>query len=141
MSDRHVVLITGGRDYRKVTHVWLVLDQLNHYKPITRVVQGGATGADGAARGWATSRGVECTTVDADWNAHGRAAGPIRNQRMLDEHEPDVVVAFPGGRGTKDMVTRAKACGFRVELHEQPGSFTRPARVRSPNKGDGKGKE
>jgi hypothetical protein len=50
----------------------------------------------------------------ADWKAHGRAAGPIRNQRMIDEHRPELVVAAPGGRGTADMVRRARAAGIEV---------------------------
>jgi hypothetical protein len=52
----------------------------------------------------------------ADWNTHGRAAGPIRNQRMLDEVKPELVVAFPGGRGTADMVRRAREAGVNVYL-------------------------
>ena len=43
-----------------------------------------------------------------------RGAGPERNARMLAEGRPDLVVAFPGGTGTADMVRRAKAAGVRV---------------------------
>ena len=50
----------------------------------------------------------------ADWQKHGRAAGPIRNQQMLDEGKPDLVVAFDGGRGTADMIARAEKAGVRV---------------------------
>lgn len=42
--------------------------------------------------------------------------GPLRNQRMLEEGKPDLVVAFPGGGGTKDMVRRAAKAG--VPIHE-----------------------
>ncbi|MEM9912925.1 MAG: hypothetical protein AAF922_19365 [Pseudomonadota bacterium] len=44
----------------------------------------------------------------------GRAAGPIRNKEMLDEGCPDLVVAFPGGRGTANMVKQAQAAGVEV---------------------------
>jgi hypothetical protein len=47
----------------------------------------------------------------ADWEKLGRSAGPIRNQAMLDEGRPDLVVAFPGHHGTADMVRRARAAG------------------------------
>jgi hypothetical protein len=57
--------------------------------------------------------GVQTVAVMADWSI-GRKAGPIRNQRMLDEHKPDLVVAFPGGRGTADMVRRARKSGVEV---------------------------
>jgi hypothetical protein len=44
-----------------------------------------------------------------DWKTHGKAGGPIRNQMMLDDYKPQVVIAFPGGSGTADMVRRAHA--------------------------------
>jgi len=53
------------------------------------------------------------TTFDADWKL-GKKAGPLRNQRMIDEGRPDLVVAFPGGKGTADMVRRAEAAGVKV---------------------------
>jgi hypothetical protein len=43
----------------------------------------------------------------ANWKVYGRAAGPIRNMKMLLEGKPDLVVAFPGGIGTADMVKKA----------------------------------
>lgn len=49
----------------------------------------------------------------AHWEQEGRAAGPRRNNRTLG---PDLVVAFPGGKGTADMVARARAKGVRVKL-------------------------
>lgn len=82
--------------------------------PITRVIHGGAAGADHFADGWAAVQKVPTTIFEARWDKDGRAAGPIRNQRMLDEGKPDLVLAAPGGNGTADMVRRAKAAGVRV---------------------------
>lgn len=83
------------------------------------VIHGGAQGADRIAREWCICRKVECRGYAADWKRHGRAAGPIRNQRMLDDGKPDLVIAFPGGRGTADMVRRAIATGIRaIEIPE-----------------------
>lgn len=50
----------------------------------------------------------------ADWKRDGRGAGPIRNQRMIDEGKPHIVIAFPGGKGTADMVMRAEMAGIPV---------------------------
>jgi hypothetical protein len=80
----------------------------------TLLLHGGASGADHFASNWADFEGVKSQVFPADWAEHGRAAGPIRNQRMLDEGKPDLVIAFPGGRGTADMVRRAKAAGIKV---------------------------
>lgn len=67
------------------------------------------------AERWACS---PCDRIFADWKTHGRAAGPIRNQRMIDEWKPTLVIAFAGGRGTADMIRRAKAAG--IEVREVP---------------------
>lgn len=81
----------------------------------SKIVHGGASGADTFAEQWATKMAIDTAKVTALWSQHGKSAGPLRNQAMLDEHDPSVVVAFPGGRGTADMVRRAKAGrGIRV---------------------------
>jgi hypothetical protein len=113
------VLVCGGRDYDDSIHVCDVLGKLHETSPISLVIEGGARGADAYARAWAESMKVEHVTEHADWEANGRAAGPIRNQTMIEEYSPDLVIAFPGGRGTADMVTRARAHGIRVEMHER----------------------
>jgi predicted solute-binding protein len=66
------------------------------------------------AEWWAKAEGVPCEVYQADWARLGRKAGPIRNQRMLDEAKPDVVIAFPGGRGTADMLRRTRQAGVEV---------------------------
>jgi hypothetical protein len=53
----------------------------------------------------------------AEWDKHGRAAGPIRNQQMLDDGKPDLVLAFAGGRGTDDMCRRAREAGIEVRRY------------------------
>ena len=77
------------------------------------VISGCQTGADTIALNWASERGVETAKYPylVDF---GRSGGPKRNQQMLEEGKPDLVLAFPGGRGTADMVRRAKEAGIRV---------------------------
>lgn len=111
MTD-HRVLVCGGRDYQNMRKVARVLDALEP-RP-TLIIQGGAFGADACASEWAYTRNVLEHQFPADWKKHGRAAGPIRNQQMIDQGKPDLVVAFPGGPGTADMVRRAKAAGVKV---------------------------
>jgi hypothetical protein len=109
------VLVTGGRDYGNVGAVWAALDGLRFEHGRITVIQGGAAGADRLAREWCFAQ-PSCHLINepADWLHHGKAAGPIRNHRMLDEHKPDLVLAFPGGRGTADMCRRARAAGVPV---------------------------
>lgn len=78
------------------------------------VIAGGARGADSAAIDWAVVNWCDFKEFPADWGKHGKRAGFIRNQQMLDEGKPDLMIAFPGGRGTADMVRKAKRAGVEV---------------------------
>lgn len=102
------VLVCGGRGYRNRELVFRTLDHLHKVRGITFLIQGVANGADYLAWQWCDERGVRCGSYPANWDDHGKAAGAIRNQEMLDEGKPDLVIAFKGGRGTADMVRRAK---------------------------------
>jgi len=112
------VLVCGGRDYNDREAVISVLSGIagERMRPIETIIEGGAKGADASGRAYAYITDAECETYEADWKRFGNRAGPIRNQRMIDEGKPDLVVAFPGGRGTADMVRRAKAAGVPVTL-------------------------
>jgi len=108
------VLVCGGRDYSNKDRVFDVLDKLHDEAGISCVIQGGAKGADYFAAWWADKRRVPGETYAADWENQGSFAGPARNTRMLEEGRPDVVIAFPGGRGTSDMVRKARRAGVDV---------------------------
>lgn len=109
------VLVTGGRDFGNRELLFEILDRLHATHGFTLLIHGDASGADRLAGEWGAARGVAVEAHPADWKKHGRAAGPIRNQKMLEEN-PELVVAFPGGRGTADMVTKAKRAGVEVFL-------------------------
>lgn len=108
------VLVCGGREFSDAELAQSVLDQIHTKTPITLLVEGGAGGADRLGFQWAKANGIRTVRFDADWLAHGKAAGPIRNRRMLVEGQPDLVVAFPGGRGTADMTAQARKFGVEV---------------------------
>ena len=108
------VLVCGGRDYQDAARVFFVLDHYHAQRPFSVVIHGAATGADSLAGEWATSRGVPVYAFQADWNLHGGAAGPIRNAQMISEGKPNLVIAFPGGRGTRNMRAQARECWIDV---------------------------
>lgn len=108
------VLVCGGRDYMDYNSVYRALDELEVSNGVACVIAGDATGADQFGHIWAVRHGKESKVYKPLWRQLGRKAGPLRNQRMLDEGKPDVVLAFPGGRGTSDMVQRAKRAGVKV---------------------------
>lgn len=136
------ILVCGGRDFANpipydhspenksaMDEYRFVMDELNKivnekstlYNPddnwlptdIT-IISGEADGVDSAATDFAVVNYTQYKGFPADWKTHGKAAGPIRNQQMLDEGKPDLVIAFPGGNGTADMVRRARKAGVEV---------------------------
>jgi hypothetical protein len=113
------VLVCGGRDFNDALTLGFWLGGIHKQHGITLLIEGGARGADYMARKFAKWMGIPTATFEADWDRHGKAAGPIRNRQMLNEGKPDLVVAFEGGRGTADMISAAKAAGVRVLIAEK----------------------
>lgn len=108
------VLVTGGRTYGDAARLQAVLDKLHAEAGIDVIIEGGANGADMLARNWARANVVNGSTFEADWKSFGSFAGPKRNTAMLQEGRPDVVIAFPGGTGTRNMKDQARKFGVEV---------------------------
>lgn len=124
------LLVCGGRDYVNTVMVYRTLDAIHRRDPVTEFIQGGAKGADRIAKEWAKTKATimrwECKAAWTDLShpdaiikmrtdgvKYDAKAGHRRNARML-EWKPDLVVAFPGGDGTADMVRQARAANVRV---------------------------
>lgn len=112
MADR-VIAVTGGRDFNDSRAVYKALDQVKSRGAITLLVVGDATGADALAASWAEQEGVPFKVFRADWERHGKRAGPVRNGEMVAVGLSGLV-AFPGGRGTADMTCQCTAAGVPV---------------------------
>lgn len=116
------VLVCGGRKFQDHKKVWDVLNKMHTdtpNQPISCIITGDAAGADSFAKDWAYINNVDCVVYEAEWKIYGRSAGPVRNRRMLHEGEPDIVIAFPGGKGTRDMIRVAASRGIPVLAHEE----------------------
>lgn len=101
------VLVCGGRAYGDYEVVKAYLDRFHKDTPITVIIQGGATGADYLGKTWAIQNNIKCLEYLADWKKYKKLAGFLRNAQMIDHGAPDVVIGFPGGNGTADMISRA----------------------------------
>lgn len=109
------VLVCSGRDYADQAAVFAELNALRDLCGPLVVIQSGAAGAARHARAWCLAQDSVCLINEpADWRQFGRAAGPLRNGVMIAEHRPDLVIAFPGGSDTADMVRKAEAAGIPV---------------------------
>lgn len=119
------VLVTGSRDWTDRRAVWFAI--FNQYLDCDNpadftVVHGDCpTGADRIAHEFCAWQPLRVTEErhPADWDVHGKAAGPLRNQVMVDLGA-DICLAFPLGdsRGTRDCMRRAQAAGIPIINHE-----------------------
>ena len=110
------VIICGGREFNNKPLAYKMLDRLRRmHGGFSVVITGGARGADAIGKQWAGSRGIHVIEVKADWDTHKTRAGYVRNRKMLDDHKPDRVIAFPGGRGTAHMMQIARSDFVRVD--------------------------
>lgn len=111
------LLVCGGRDYDDRKAVFAALDRVHRERGIDLVIHGAASGADRLAGSWADVNYVRVApypVLPKEWQTSGKKAGPLRNKQMLEWEKPDGVVAFPGGRGTADMIRQAKRAGVPV---------------------------
>lgn len=119
---RFVLLVSGGRDFRDADLLTQHLDNLvaDQDKKQILIVSGGCRGADLLAVKYAKARGINYIIVQAQWRNHGSAAGPRRNQRMIDQYRPHAAICFPSPAsvGTWDCYRRLEtyrdAAGSRL---------------------------
>ena len=102
------VLVCGGRNYQDYSVVEHALDDYHKEHNITVIIHGAATGADTLGERWAKANEIPYCGIPAKWKKHGNSAGPIRNKWMADNMRVQHVIAFPGGRGTENMIKEAK---------------------------------
>lgn len=119
-----IVLVTGSREFEDPVPVYRALNDALTNGMRSIVVGDCPTGADHYARTWAGMMGVPCEMVRADWTRWGKAAGPLRNRRMVDVYRPTACLAFfwpgAGNRGTTDCANYAEAQGVQVLRFDGP---------------------
>lgn len=115
------ILVCGGRDYddsaqlsKSLADICIKKDCWDDGFPNCMIISGMARGADTLALRWAEGLFLPTMQFPADWRRYGKSAGAIRNTQMLKVGQPDLVVAFPGGRGTDHMKSIARAAGVEV---------------------------
>lgn len=115
------VLVTGSRNWTDdvVLSCALFETLVEAGRPNDAVLVHGAcpTGADAMAEQWWRRQGLPVERHPAEWTKHGRAAGPIRNQAMVDLGA-DVCLAFirNDSRGATHCMTRAEVAGIPVRV-------------------------
>lgn len=106
------VLVTGSRDWTDKKVIQDALDNivLDYDGPYTLIHGECPTGADKIAADYATELKWEVIPEPADWKKYGKSAGPIRNQKMINDHKPNVALAFSLNQssGTANCINRLR---------------------------------
>ena len=133
------VLVCGGREFgftrstdprlKEIANdqfmfIFDKLDQFLEQHDVEILIAGGANGADDLAESWAKLNNIKTEIYPADWEKYGKRAGYVRNKEMLESGKPDIILAFPGGQGTKNMIQLGLDAGvpvtkFTYELRER----------------------
>ena len=126
------IIVAGPRDFNNQSFVFSALDMVFSMLPKNsketrdfleidslkniEIVEGGATGIDSLAKSYAISKNIKYKEFPADWNKHGRAAGPIRNKQMAEYS--NILIAFRyvdnPSRGTENMIMQAKDNNLKI---------------------------
>ncbi len=127
-SPRSLVIAAGGGRDLAWPHQRIAAELLARSggRLVHLLLHGGARGADAAIARAAHQLGWCSLVMPAQWQQHGRAAGPIRNRELLQQaiaravaHSSPgsmasvLVVAFPGGAGTASLVQQARRLAAR----------------------------
>jgi hypothetical protein len=100
------MIIAGGRDYIITEYHKSRIAELIKKHNVSEIVSGGARGADAEGEKIARELSIPIKVFPAQWDKHGKAAGPIRNKQMAVYG--DILVILPGGSGTNNMRNQAK---------------------------------
>lgn len=111
-------IIAGSRDFCNRAELWNVINTFDEGVPITEVVSGGCRGVDQLGEEWAKQHGIPLKRFPADWTAHGKAAGPIRNREMAAYADALIAIWDGESRGTKNMIDEAKKRGLLIHIHQ-----------------------
>ena len=110
------VIVCGDRNWKQYK---IIHKRLSKLPSNAIIVEGGCSGVDEQARSIALDLGLEVVEFPAAWEKYGKAAGPIRNLKMLNT-KPCLIIAFHNdiehSKGTKHIVTEAKRRGIKVEI-------------------------
>ena len=114
------VIVCGCRDFDDKVFCFSQRDSILSGYSDPEIVSGHADGADQYGEEYANAQGLKLSIFPAEWSRFGRAAGPIRNRKMLEYalEETPLIIAFWNGksRGTKNMIMQAQKAGAEVRI-------------------------
>jgi len=109
------VIIAGSRDFTDDEQLRAAIADAGF--EILAVISGGARGVDALGEKWAEENGIPVKVFPADWDLHGKAAGPIRNREMAEAADALIALWDGESRGTKNMINTARKKGLKTHIH------------------------
>lgn len=101
------LVVAGSRDIDNRVAVQTILNNFLARHDVDEIMTGGARGVDDMAHRFAEERGIDNYVVKADWEEHGRAAGPIRNEKMAKMGDALLAIWDGKSSGTRSMIDNA----------------------------------
>ena len=113
--ERMRVIIAGGRDIDPPSKTfWRFLAESGF--DIDCVLSGGATGIDAHGEMYALANGIPLETYPAEWDKHGKAAGPLRNAQMARNADALILIWNGKSKGSRNMLQAA--VGQNLKIHQ-----------------------
>ncbi len=105
--------VVGSREFSDYIFLGNILKWYN----ISRIISGGAKGADSLARRYANEHGIPIDEFIPEWDTYGKSAGYKRNEKIIEA--ADEVIAFWNGssKGTKHSINIANEAGKPVYVY------------------------
>lgn len=111
-SEALLLAVVGHRSFTNYEYVKEVLQQFN----IKQIISGGARGADALAKKYAIEHDIKYKEFPAEWDKYGKAAGPIRNKKIVDAADEIVAFLSDESKGTANTIKIAKEQGKPVHI-------------------------
>jgi hypothetical protein len=109
------VIIAGSRNENRYDIVANAID-LSEYK-VTKIISGGCRGVDKLGEQYAKDHKIPFQVFKAEWSRYGKAAGPVRNQKMAESADALIAILYPGSKGTRSMIKIALKQGLKVFVY------------------------
>ncbi|WP_248805026.1 DUF2493 domain-containing protein [Pseudomonas sp. MWU13-2100] len=108
------VLICAGRYYLNAAMCRKALEAYHQTRRISVLIHGGNQFLGSEVEDWARENGTHLVRYPSNWQLYGKQAERRRNQFMLTDSEPELVIAFPGGHDTEELLAQAKAMNIEI---------------------------
>ena len=121
------LLLAGGRHLKDATLIRKALSLIHIRTPICVLIHGGHVALGNIVEDWARDRDIHILRYPANWRLPGKRAEGVRNDFMLSDSRPDMVLALPGGDDTRALIAKALARGVPVRDAQAQPVTTPPA--------------